>query len=130
LVGQPLVAKLLAAMSVDLLKRLDPDVELRPVKDVGGGIACPNCARPMTNDNYCGAGIVFFDRCDGCQLLWLDYQDLGAMTMMWARMEGRRRRNQDEFYNELRALPTVYYRDTTDLGVLVADIIVSGLLGG
>src|SRR5262245_56171394 len=72
LLGQLLLPKLLEAMSVDLLKNFDPDVQIQPIKDAGGAVSCPRCAQPMQTDNYCGAGIVFFDRCEGCALLWLD----------------------------------------------------------
>src|SRR5262249_31320655 len=94
LVPQLSLPKLLAAMSDDLLKSFDPDATINPVKDAGGGIACPGCDRPMQTDNYCGAGIVFFDRCERCSFLWLDAEELGAMTLMWTRMEGRRIRDR------------------------------------
>ncbi|HVT10354.1 MAG TPA: hypothetical protein VHO67_22995 [Polyangia bacterium] len=48
--------------------------------------ACPRCAREMTVDDYCSAGIVAFNRCDGCSLLWLSAQQLGLMSIMWADM--------------------------------------------
>jgi Zn-finger nucleic acid-binding protein len=79
----------LEAMSVEMLKSLDPDVHLDPVANKRGTITCPSCKAAMKKDNYCGAGLVFFDRCEPCRLLWLGTEELGTMTLMWARMERR-----------------------------------------
>jgi hypothetical protein len=48
----------------------------------------------MARDEYCGAGLAHFDRCEPCRLLWLGADELGTMTMMWARMERRLERTQ------------------------------------
>lgn len=48
----------------------------------------------MARDDYCAAGLAHFDRCEPCQLLWLGADELGTMTMMWARMERRLERVQ------------------------------------
>src|SRR4029077_4039166 len=89
LISHSVLGRLLEATSVDLLKTFNPDAHLDPVKDDGGEVACPNCHKTMENDNYCAANLVFFDRCNACGLLWLDTEELGAMTLMWARMDSR-----------------------------------------
>ena len=43
----------------------------------------------MEKADYCGAKLVFFDRCNRCALLWIGSEELGAMSLMWARMEKR-----------------------------------------
>jgi hypothetical protein len=43
----------------------------------------------MERDDYCAAGLVLFDRCTSCALLWFDADELGGMTLMWAKMNAR-----------------------------------------
>ena len=50
----------------------------------------------MSRDDYCGAGLVRFDRCERCRLLWLGPDELGTMTLMWARMEKQIARTQKQ----------------------------------
>jgi Zn-finger nucleic acid-binding protein len=94
LVAQIDMIRLLEAMSVELLQTLDPDTKLEPVGKADDAVACPSCKQTMARDNYCGAGIAHFDRCEACRLLWLGADELGTMTMMWARMEKRLERTQ------------------------------------
>jgi Zn-finger nucleic acid-binding protein len=81
-------------MSVEMLKTLDPDMHLDPAGSNRDVVACPQCQAPMAHDDYCSAGLAFFDRCDRCRLLWLGAEELGTMTLMWARMEKRLERAQ------------------------------------
>jgi Zn-finger nucleic acid-binding protein len=94
LLAQIDMIRTLEAMSVELLKAFDPDMPLDPVASTRGAIGCPECDAPMSRDNYCGAGLVFFDRCEHCRVLWLGADELGTMTLMWARMEKRLERSQ------------------------------------
>jgi Zn-finger nucleic acid-binding protein len=87
--------QVLEATSVVLLKTFDLDVRLQALTDLGPGVPCVRCGRIMDHDNYCGANLVFFDRCEDCGLLWLDADELGTMTLMWARMERRHDRDHD-----------------------------------
>jgi Zn-finger nucleic acid-binding protein len=94
LLAQIDMIRMLEAMSVELLKDFDPDTKLEAVGQAGGSVACPACSRTMSRDDYCGAGVAHFDRCEPCRLLWLGAAELGAMTLMWARMERRLERAQ------------------------------------
>ena len=96
LVAQIDMIRTLDAMSAELLKTIDPNVKLEPVGKMDGKVSCPVCAREMARDDYCSAGIAHFDRCEPCRLLWLGADELGTMTMMWARMERRLERTQKE----------------------------------
>ena len=89
LIAQIDMIRTLEAISKELLATIDPDVELTPVGKMDGKVACPRCAREMARDDYCSAGLAHFDRCEPCRLLWLGADELGTMTMMWARMERR-----------------------------------------
>jgi len=94
LLAQIDMIRTLEAMSAEMIKGFDPDQKLDPVSAQPGAINCPACARAMTKDNYCSAGLVFFDRCEACRLLWFGTDELGTMTLMWARMERRLERVQ------------------------------------
>lgn len=89
----PQLGRVLEAMSAELLKSFDPDTRLEPVNAASARLACPSCARPMESANYCDAHIVFFDRCDRCGVLWVNADELGAMTLMWAHMDAQRARS-------------------------------------
>jgi len=120
LVAQIDMIRLLEAMSVELLKTLDPDTKLEPVGKADDAVACPSCARAMARDNYCGAGIAHFDRCEPCRLLWLGADELGTMTMMWARMEKRlertqRVRQEGELYSDMLLLARAVRNSWTKL---------------
>lgn len=119
------LARLLAAMSVDLLKTFDPDKRLDPIVDQGGSLRCPRCRETMTNDDYCGAGLVHFDRCERCGLLWLDAAELGTMSLMWARMDTRLARVEAESRAQLREVDD--FVDTVLLTRVVSGIIFRAL---
>src|SRR4029450_7338760 len=64
LVAQIDMIRALEAMSAELLKTIDPDVKLERVGKMDGKVSCPSCARKMSRDDYCGAGLAHFDRCE------------------------------------------------------------------
>ena len=98
LVKQSALMPALEALSADVLESFDPDAPLLTLPDRAGQTACPGCGAPMEKADYCGAKLVFFDRCNRCALLWIGSEELGAMSLMWARMEKRiaRTRSQTE----------------------------------
>lgn len=87
LVAQIDMFRLFEAMSGELLSGFDPDTLLKPLAVRDGASSCPDCNAAMSRDDYCGAGLVRFDRCEQCRLLWLGADEVGTMTLMWARME-------------------------------------------
>jgi Zn-finger nucleic acid-binding protein len=94
LLAQGRLSELLDELSTPLLRSFDIDAKLEATNDPNGRVDCPRCEKQMDRDDYCAAGLVFFDRCTPCALLWLDADELGAMTLMWARMNGRQAREQ------------------------------------
>ena len=72
LVAQLDLIRLLEGLSAPLLARFDVDTQLEAVPDASPRIDCPRCARRMDRDDYCGAGLVSFDRCTKCNVLWFD----------------------------------------------------------
>jgi Zn-finger nucleic acid-binding protein len=89
LVKQSALMPALEALSADVLEGFDPDAPLLALPDRSGQTACPGCQAAMEKADYCGAKLVFFDRCNRCALLWIGNEELGAMSLMWARMEKR-----------------------------------------
>ncbi|HMF40494.1 MAG TPA: zf-TFIIB domain-containing protein [Polyangia bacterium] len=87
-VAQIDLTRLLESLSA-ALHSFDPEAEIEKVADANDRIDCPRCAKPMDRDDYCAAGVVFFDRCNSCQRLWFDADELGAMALLWGRMNAR-----------------------------------------
>lgn len=88
-VKQSALMPALEALSADVLPSFDADAKLSPLPDRSGQLPCPGCGGKMEKADYCGAKLVFFDRCNRCGLLWIGTEELGAMSLMWARMEKR-----------------------------------------
>ena len=89
LVKQSALMPALEALSAPVLESFDPDAPLEALPDRTGAAPCPGCTRAMEKADYCGAKLVYFDRCNRCGLLWIGSEELGAMSLMWARMEKR-----------------------------------------
>jgi Zn-finger nucleic acid-binding protein len=94
LVAQGRLMELLDELSAPLLRSFDIDAKIEATNDPDGRLDCPRCGNQMDRDDYCQARLVFFDRCTPCALLWFDADELGAMTLMWARMNGRLAREE------------------------------------
>jgi Zn-finger nucleic acid-binding protein len=107
LLAQIDMIRMLDAISVVLLKTFDPDTKLEPVVTAAATLACPVCSRAMARDDYCGAGVAHFDRCEPCHLLWLGADELGAMTLMWARMERRLERTHKSTEEALEEVDSI-----------------------
>jgi Zn-finger nucleic acid-binding protein len=107
----------LEGLGARLLKKFDPDAKLDAVKDANGRVDCPRCLRTMDRDDYCGAHLVFFDRCNGCALLWFDADELSAMSLMSLRMNAR----QASYANANPAGPAFLVADRGSLAGAVVD---------
>jgi len=88
-VKQSALMPALEALSAEVLPGFDADAALSPLPDRTGQLPCPGCGGKMEKADYCGAKLVFFDRCNRCGVLWIGSEELGAMSLMWARMEKR-----------------------------------------
>jgi Zn-finger nucleic acid-binding protein len=89
LVKQAALMPALEALSAPVLESFDADAKIEALPDRTGAAPCPGCGRAMEKSDYCGAKLVFFDRCNRCNLMWIGNEELGAMSLMWARMEKR-----------------------------------------
>jgi Zn-finger nucleic acid-binding protein len=126
LLEQVRLSPLLEALSTELTATIDPDARLAPVADPGRRVACPSCRKTMDSDDYCAAGVVSFDRCNTCRLLWLDSDDLGTMTIMWARMNLRQARDRALIASQT---PAVVVINRSHLGIQAWRILAASLLG-
>ena len=107
LMKQAALQPALEALSEHVLPTLDPDVTVPALPDRSGQPPCPGCGGKMERADYCNAATVFFDRCEPCGLLWIGLEELGAMSLMWARMEkriARARAQTDENLSGMDAL--------------------------
>jgi Zn-finger nucleic acid-binding protein len=104
LVTQSALMPLLEAVSGDLMASFDADAKLEALPARPETIACPSCRAAMEKADYCGAKLVGFDRCTRCALLWLANEELGGMSLMWARMEKRLARTQAQNADDLSAM--------------------------
>jgi Zn-finger nucleic acid-binding protein len=89
LLKQSTLMPALEALSAGVLESFDADTKLEPLADRTGTAPCPGCGLAMEKSDYCGAKLVYFDRCNRCNLMWIGSEELGAMSLMWARMEKR-----------------------------------------
>lgn len=48
-------------------------------------LCCPGCGEPMSVVNYGGDSGVFVDRCESCDGLWLDHQELEKVQIVMER---------------------------------------------
>ena len=94
----------LEALSADLLPSFDADAALHALPDRSGQMPCPGCGGRMERADYCGAKLVFFDRCNSCGLLGIGSEELGAMSLMWARMEKRLARTRAQSEEDLSGM--------------------------
>jgi Zn-finger nucleic acid-binding protein len=64
-------------------------------------LRCPDCHQSMEKYGYMGLTAITIDRCDGCNLLWLDASELQNMLLALAksnyRSEQRAKRELNEF---------------------------------
>jgi Zn-finger nucleic acid-binding protein len=109
LVTQSRLAGVLESLSDHLLATFDPDTRIDPIAHAAGTIACPSCKKPTERADYCGAHLVSFERCNRCALLWVASDELGAMTLMWARMEKRIARTKAQNQDDLSTMDALLF---------------------
>jgi Zn-finger nucleic acid-binding protein len=128
LVEQRRLPKLLEEMSRELLKTISLDVPLDTVEDKGHISVCPECRSEMENYGYMGSPHVMIDRCKKCNSIWLDTDELGAMSLMHARTQKRIETAQIERKQLMResgrALShAIALRKATNRGLLLGWIV-------
>jgi Zn-finger nucleic acid-binding protein len=82
----PLMATL-ANQLIPIIGLYDP---VKLVEDKGAVDCCPACSKPMENFGYMGSKMVLIDRCVDCGRIWIDTDELGAMSILFARTEMRK----------------------------------------
>ncbi len=88
---------------------IDPDAALIALPHRTSIAACPHCRGLMEKADYCAAKLVFFDRCNSCELLWVARDQLETMALIWARMEGRRARTKAKLADDLALMDALFY---------------------
>ena len=62
--------------------QMNADAALLALPDRTGQMPCAGCGGRMEKADYCGAKLVFFDRCNPCGLLGIGSEELGAMSLV------------------------------------------------
>jgi Zn-finger nucleic acid-binding protein len=75
-------------MATDLVGTLDLDAEIPVQPDPGPGLQC-ECGAVMENFPYLGMPQVHLDRCEGCEFVWLDAEEIATVALLCARSEAR-----------------------------------------
>jgi len=99
----------LESVTARAVGNIDPDAELIALPYRTSIAACPHCHGLMEKADYCAAKLVFFDRCNSCQLLWVARDQFEAMALIWARMEGRRARTTAKLADDLDLMDALFY---------------------
>jgi Zn-finger nucleic acid-binding protein len=80
---------------------------LKPAHPAGATVRrCPRCAKPMETYGYMGLAAVQIDRCDGCEQVWLDADELQNMVLALAKTNHRsqqRLKTEQTQFDPLRA---------------------------
>jgi Zn-finger nucleic acid-binding protein len=128
LVKQSALMPTLEALSADVLESFDADAPLLALPDRAGQTTCPGCGAAMEKADYCGAKLAFFDRCNRCALLWIGSEELGAMSLMWARMERRiarvRSQTEENLAGMSRRLDAAHLRRVVDRSLGALSVLV------
>ena len=109
LLKQSDLARVLDSVTARAVGNVDPDAELIALPHRTNIAACPRCHGLMEKADYCAAKLVFFDRCNSCELLWVARDQLEAMALIWARMEGRRARTKAKLADDLALMDALFY---------------------
>ena len=83
LINQKSLTKILATMSVDIFEKIDINIPIPEIPDIGSVEICPDCGGPMDNYGYMESKTVLIDCCDNCNALWIDALELATMAKMY-----------------------------------------------
>lgn len=128
LIQQKLVRPLLREMSKDLITRIPLDYPIKQLPDKGSGINCPICSGPTENFGYMGCKFVLLDCCHKCKVLWIDTEELGTMSLQYARTE--RRSEEMQLDEKIHRLEFLQRSLAVDLARATENSIIYGFRGG
>jgi Zn-finger nucleic acid-binding protein len=77
---------------------------------------CPDCGNPMEKYGYMGMTAITIDRCDRCEIVWLDSHELESMVVALARDNYRSRRAVQREHENSRDYLSVGAGPTEDNG--------------
>ncbi len=104
LVRQARMIPLMEALSAGLADQVDVDHPIDPAPDPGGACACPRCGHPMERFGYMETRLAHGWRCAPDWLVWADADDLGVMSVLYARTKARREARERHAEEEQEAL--------------------------
>jgi Zn-finger nucleic acid-binding protein len=98
LLDRALLVTVLDVMAEALRETLDPALALEAVPDIGGEIICPRCRTTMDRHGYMDTKWVMIDSCQGCDVVWLDTDELGMISLLYVRSKMRAEKIQTGAY--------------------------------
>ena len=104
LVPQRRLIALLEALSMRMVKRIDPTDDIDPLPERGPIRGCPRCAGPIEHFGYSGLPLAMLDRCTRCQVVWCDVDELGVAALIYARTHAHAVAKQQELEHYSQAL--------------------------
>jgi Zn-finger nucleic acid-binding protein len=100
LVPIPRLVPLLDKLSGPMMHVIDMDEPIEPAPDAGETVRCPRCRKAMEPFGYLGTRTVTVDRCSDDMVIWVDPDELGVMSILYARTNkrtGERTRKEHEW---------------------------------
>lgn len=89
LVQQRDLVHVLETVAVATLQVIDPEEPIEPMPDPGTHLQCPICDREMESFGYMSSDVVIVDRCGHDAVIWADADELGTMSILYARTNER-----------------------------------------
>jgi len=80
---------LLKIMSHEIISTIPIDYPIEKILDHDGDLICPRCDQQMEHYGYMGTKHIMIDCCNTCVNIWTDAEELGGMSLLYARTEKR-----------------------------------------
>jgi Zn-finger nucleic acid-binding protein len=79
-------------------------------------VRCPDCSAAMEKYGYMGIGAIQIDRCDRCDLVWLDTDELQNMVLALAKSNSRSEQDFQRLVRERIDVTPVAMRQVAPFG--------------
>ncbi|MGE3805958.1 MAG: zf-TFIIB domain-containing protein [Gemmataceae bacterium] len=81
------LSRLLESVARDTAANDQPGAVIEAIPDKGAGVVCPLCSGAMENYGYMESKLVKIDGCMRCGVVWIDTDELGVMSLLYARSQ-------------------------------------------
>ncbi len=116
--------QVLEVVADSLRDAIDPALPLEAVSDAGGGLICPRCRAKMDHYGYMDTKWVMIDSCRACDVMWLDTDELGMVSLLYTRSKMRAEKIHGAAYVPRSLAPRVR---SNQLGGVVQEFLSGGI---